>query len=145
MCDSMLHCLPRECEGGTRCRESFVTPKSFVATKQPNWRSSARGFIQIGIVMVKSNHQNVNNSHIAVLTTHLGKSNFNCQTWGSSSRLLCCNPRRPSSPVQLAAQQRPRRRLRPQHQDHHRRLLQPHQHISPHRGPRCHLHLLSFK
>ena len=38
----------------TRCRESFVTPKSFVATKQPNWRSSARGVIQMG----KSNNQN---------------------------------------------------------------------------------------
>ena len=56
---------------------------------------------------------------------------------------MCGDPRRLAPPVQLAAGRRPPGRLAPHHQDPHRRLLQPHQHIIPHRGPRRHLHLLS--
>ena len=70
---------------------------------------------------------------------------FQWQDWGSSSCILCGDTRRPSPPVQLAAGRRPSQRLPPQHQDHHRRLLQPHQHIIPHRGPRRHLQLLGVK
>ena len=70
---------------------------------------------------------------------------FNCKAWWPSSRFVCGDPRRLAPPVQLAAGRRPPGRRAPQHQDHHRRLLQPHQHIIPHRGPRRHIHLLGGK
>ena len=70
---------------------------------------------------------------------------FNCKAWRSSPRIVCGHPRRPSPPVQLAAGRRPSQRLPPQHQDHHRWLLQPHQHIIPDGGPRRHLYLLGGK